>query len=162
MHINHAAELPNPIDHANNRYCRRFFPRSLTKSIGIEGRAGVEDGLKCGNELNYEEWGGYRYGRIWWHEYERIWWHEYQIDGCDGTGNWPVEYSSVQSSVVFLAISSWGNSMSGLVTNGSVIFHLNTRSWVVWDTGKQKKKPESVVRSRSSTDDYQLEKKPSS
>lgn len=54
--------------------------------------------------------------------------------------NLPVEYSSVQSSVVFFAISSWGSSISGLVTRGSVKFHLNTRSWVVWDTCRKRRR----------------------
>lgn len=48
----------------------------------------------------------------------------------------PVEYSIVQSVVILFDISSCGNSISGFTTNGSVIFQIKTKSWVVCDTEK--------------------------
>ena len=47
----------------------------------------------------------------------------------------PVEYVAVQSSVVFLINSSWGN-CRGSTTRGisSGGYHSNIRSSVVWDT----------------------------
>lgn len=58
----------------------------------------------------------------------------------------PVEYSKVQSSVIFLAMSSWGSSISGLTTSGSVRFHLKTRSCVVWETWTNRHHRKSDVR----------------